>query len=534
MDPENALNSLLAGAAIYLGRFVGMDDLLASRLVSMTAASAAVVGVWRLSFQLRPRLWASIYSAAVMLSCSRFFYHAAMGERPKIFLVCFVVLALERYAAGGLFFAGFFAAAAFLSWQPGAVVLLTILGSACLVSDWRTTVPRILAGFFTGLLLYESYFLYHGALGDQLYQSYATAVSARFWLYTSRGALPTQLLSLAVILSLPLVWWIQSRLGPVSNRSKALLAVAGATMLFAWGASQLLSSEEPTASTPTVKSAPAAANARVHSEATALENLKQSLKFLGSFGLPNRRDMPPFAFVYLLLCALLLLTVALRPLQSLQVARKSPGTSATAATAIAVTLFTLVDHQAYPDTFFILPFVALSCGLAFDAMLEPLSRPLPRAVTAVLSLVVVVLIAQQVRLEVLRLGPIRFKVDEQRELAQEVLELRDQYGTVWGLGCLHLLAFAHMDNHSRVGHLMQPTVNTYMKQKLLSSYRDLFVDRRLPEIILSSRGGEFRHLPWLMKGYRRLPLESFKKQGVVVMLKTDQAVGLAEAYANSE
>ena len=171
-DPKNALGMLIPAAAIRAGRLLGVDDLLASRIVSVAAGALAVALVWPLTRRVTGSRTAAWIASAAMLSLNRFLLLAAMGSQPKIFLVLFVVASLllvstRRWGLGGLM-----AGAAFLCWQPAAALIAVGALALLLGGAGGRAVASFLAAAAASFVGYEAYFLYHGVLTEQLAQAY--------------------------------------------------------------------------------------------------------------------------------------------------------------------------------------------------------------------------------------------------------------------------------------------------------------------------------------------------------------------------
>jgi len=110
-------------------------------------------------------------------------------------------------------------------------------------------------------------------------------------------------------------------------------------------------------------------------------------------------------------------------------------------------------------------------------------------------------------------------IDDQRQLAHEVEELREEYGSVWAIGCPHLLALERRENHVRFGLLIDPRVRAYIKELAGDqAYRPL-KDGKLPAVILDSRGGAGMVVPWMRREYERQEAPEFRRQGIWVWIR---------------
>src|SRR6185503_18111336 len=136
---------------------------------------------------------------------------------------------------------------------------------------------------------------------------------------------------------------------------------------------------------------------------------------------------------------------------------------ATLATSYLATALTFLTHQGYPDSFFVEPLVAVIAGVWLGGAAALLVRLLRFEVTrlALVAAAAAWLVVLQIhRRNVFWTGGIHLAA--QRDLAKQVDFLYDDYGTVWAVGCLHLLALSHHENFSPFGMLIDPKVREYM------------------------------------------------------------------------
>lgn len=170
-DPKNALSMLLTAAAMAVGRLFGADDVYAARAAGVLATGLTFSLVWlaaRRLWQSRTAAWGAVVSLLVFHG---FTYLGAMGSRPKVFLAMFEALALFAAAERRFALLGVAAAASYLCWQP-ALLLLGPAGLVALADEerWRA-FGRTMGAALAVVGVYELYFLLHGALADQLWQS---------------------------------------------------------------------------------------------------------------------------------------------------------------------------------------------------------------------------------------------------------------------------------------------------------------------------------------------------------------------------
>lgn len=171
-DPKNALSMLLTALAMRVGRVFGADDLLAARALSITVAAAALPLVWMATRRLGANRWMAATAALTPLLCFDFFSLAVAGARPKVFLVFFELLWMLAATTGRPVLLGIATGCCFLVWQPALLLLAAACAPALFLERQRIrTIALVVAGTLLPILVYEAYFLWHGALGDQIYQS---------------------------------------------------------------------------------------------------------------------------------------------------------------------------------------------------------------------------------------------------------------------------------------------------------------------------------------------------------------------------
>jgi hypothetical protein len=174
--------------------------------------------------------------------------------------------------------------------------------------------------------------------------------------------------------------------------------------------------------------------------------------------------------------------------------------------------FTFIDHQAFPDKFTIVPFMAVAAGwipfFAADA-LRPIgesARRIPIVVT-----ISYVLAAAYGGIEGMRNTDV---LAIQREVAAKVRSPDPEQPNVWAVGCLHLLAFNRQANFTQVGALFDARV----REAVGADYRPLR-DGRMPRVVLTARLGKKIRPAWLTDEYANLTPHEFDEEGVNVWLR---------------
>lgn len=201
VDSKTMLSSLITGGAIYTGRQFEIDDVVAAKAASVAFVAGSIALLWLLGFQLGGGWAAAVLCALAGMAMWPLFQEGTMAARPKVFLFFFLLLSLLRTARRQHFRAGLAGMAAFLCWQPG-LLAVGAAGLAALAGEkrWRSALT-VVAGAAVGLLAYQGYFWWKGALHEQLYQTFilpgSTPLSAfdlrsglYFMLYEGRTFLP--------------------------------------------------------------------------------------------------------------------------------------------------------------------------------------------------------------------------------------------------------------------------------------------------------------------------------------------------------
>ena len=250
--------------------------------------------------------------------------------------------------------------------------------------------------------------------------------------------------------------------------------------------------------------------------------IADSLRFIlrdSHWGIGYRILIPA---AYLLFLAGLAIEIYARPRAALEHARSSPVTTATVICGVLTLTFTFIDHQAYPDRYFVQPFIALANGIPLGYALTRVITFVARSDVARLRVSATVFLAGVISLLTLK-EPTRFvehayTLDSQRILADRMDDLRARYGSLWVVGCVHLLGLKREQNFDSVGMVIDPRVRAYaLASSTDGSYRPK--NGEMPNVILLSRGGEAKIFHWLPREYRRFDDKAFKLQGIVVWIR---------------
>lgn len=168
VEIKSPLSAYLSAAAMFIGKLIGIRDVIAVRLFNLLMAGLLstvtyVVGVK----YLRSRIAAAI-AFVIPLTPSHLTEWVLGGTEPKLPMILFGMLCLFFIAKNKPFWAGFFSMLSCLCWQPG----LMFTGVAFLIfsrylTSWRDRAAlKVIAGAIVPLLIVVLYFFWAGALSD--------------------------------------------------------------------------------------------------------------------------------------------------------------------------------------------------------------------------------------------------------------------------------------------------------------------------------------------------------------------------------
>ena len=168
VEIKSPLSAYLSAAAMFIGKLIGIRDVIAVRLLNVLMAGLLstvtyVVGVR----YLRSRIAAAI-AFVIPLTPSHLTEWVLGGTEPKLPMILFGMLCLLFVAKQKPFWAGFFSMLSCLCWQPG----LMFTGIAFLIfsrylTSWRDRAAlKMIAGAIVPLLIVVLYFFWAGALSD--------------------------------------------------------------------------------------------------------------------------------------------------------------------------------------------------------------------------------------------------------------------------------------------------------------------------------------------------------------------------------
>jgi len=362
------------------------------------------------------------------------FLEAAIGFRPQLFMTSFAVLGHLAFARGRPLAAGVLAGCSFLCWQPAALVGVSMIVAALAGRNRSlSSAAWVVCGLIAANLTYESYYAWHGALGEQLRQSYLMASS-------SAGFRP--------------------------------------------------------------------------------EPLGETLDFLTREVGRGRNLQDYLSSVLVMLLAAVPAIAVLAPESAATAWASSAAWRSVVLAAAGAVAFTFLDHQAYPDRFFFLPYVALTAA----ALAAPVLRRVPSsgARRVVVAATALLFAGFGFRPEAKAMNA---TLARQRAFATGPFAelVREHEGRVWVIGRPDLLAFNHMDNWTSFGMMLDPRVRAYAVERSGGlPYRPLN-DGRMPEVILAARGSLKRYAKWLTTEYESLPnAERWRNQHISAHVRLDE------------
>ena len=167
LNRAGPLAQLIPGIGAFVARSVGVDDLLAMRVLFLLLSVACVGVAYLLARDVFRSRAAGLACAASMLSFQGVITYATYGPREKTALLLFVLCALLALARQKWATTGFFIALATLTWQP---VLLPALGGVLVAvglglrSGRLTALLRVAVGGLVPALVTIGMYAAAGAL----------------------------------------------------------------------------------------------------------------------------------------------------------------------------------------------------------------------------------------------------------------------------------------------------------------------------------------------------------------------------------
>lgn len=142
------LSDAVPGLAILVGRAVGLDPVLASRLLFLALSAACCAALYVLARRVFASPAAGFLAAALLASAATFTRLSSDGPREKTLMLLFLLLALTWLLERRWFLAGAATAIATLTWQPVfAVAAAGFIGAVAVLPEQRR---RAVGGYVLG------------------------------------------------------------------------------------------------------------------------------------------------------------------------------------------------------------------------------------------------------------------------------------------------------------------------------------------------------------------------------------------------
>lgn len=118
VNRSGPVSHLVPGFGIFAGRLVGLDDVVAARVICWAVSVAAVYIAFRMARTMLGSTPLAVATALTLVMITGFVEHAARGPRDKTIMVLFLILALDSVARRHWGRTGVFISLATLTWQP--------------------------------------------------------------------------------------------------------------------------------------------------------------------------------------------------------------------------------------------------------------------------------------------------------------------------------------------------------------------------------------------------------------------------------
>jgi hypothetical protein len=170
VNRSGPLSHLAPGLSIVLGRLVGLDDVIATRVAFLLISVAAVLVAHRTAQRMLGSAALAGATALVLVMTTAFLQYASRGPREKTLMVLFVLAAVDSVARARWMRAGFFISLATLTWQPAffPAVSAALVMLALQPSGRVRGLVRLAVGGLVPLGLFGAWYAAVGHLQDFL------------------------------------------------------------------------------------------------------------------------------------------------------------------------------------------------------------------------------------------------------------------------------------------------------------------------------------------------------------------------------
>lgn len=168
VEIKSPLSAYLSAAAMFIGKSVGLRDVIAVRLLNIVMAGLLSAAILSVGVRYLQNRFAAAIAFVIPLMPSHFVEWVLGGTEPKLPMITFGMFSLLCIAKRKPFWAGFLSMLSCLCWQPGLLfTAVALLVFSRYLTSWRDqTAVKVIAGATIPLLALVSYFISVGALSD--------------------------------------------------------------------------------------------------------------------------------------------------------------------------------------------------------------------------------------------------------------------------------------------------------------------------------------------------------------------------------
>jgi hypothetical protein len=169
-DIKTPLTSFVTALFLVPSQSIFDEPLHGVRIGYMAIVTATALLMYRLSVRVFAKNGTALFAPLAMLGFQGYIIMAAVGARPKVLLLFFMLCALIFLWDRRWFAVGVASALCAFTWQPSAIVLIAGLVLA-FIAGGRNRLPalvRLLGGFFLVTVVLSAYFIYQGAFREFL------------------------------------------------------------------------------------------------------------------------------------------------------------------------------------------------------------------------------------------------------------------------------------------------------------------------------------------------------------------------------
>jgi hypothetical protein len=169
-DVKTPLTSFVTALLLIPSQSIFDEPLHGVRVGYMVIVTATALLTYRLSVRMFDRSGTALFAPLAMLGFQGYIVMAAVGARPKVLLLLFMLFLLIFLWDRRWFAAGLASALCFFTWQPSAIVLIAALVFAFVTwrQDGLRAPVRLLGGFILVTAVLSAYFIYKGAFREFL------------------------------------------------------------------------------------------------------------------------------------------------------------------------------------------------------------------------------------------------------------------------------------------------------------------------------------------------------------------------------